>query len=102
MQGLVSVLNEGSRVAMVEVNCETDFVARNKDFQALLPIVTRAALEHRIRTGQHELEIEGLSSHVMGGKKVTTLTCNLLYVSFRHAPDCRLQFLHSVLTSRIL
>ena len=78
MQGLVSVLNEGSRVAMVEVNCETDFVARNKDFQALLPIVTRAALEHRIRTGQHQLEIEGLSSHVMGGKKVITLTCNLL------------------------
>jgi elongation factor Ts len=71
VQGLVSVLKEDSRVAMVEVNCETDFVSRNTEFQSLLPTVARAALEqHRIRAGEHNLDVHGLSSHVMGGKTV--------------------------------
>lgn len=68
----MSVLKEDSRVAMVEVNCETDFVSRNEAFQALLPTVARAALEHRVRTGEHSIDIGGLSSHVMGGKRVRT------------------------------
>lgn len=66
----MSVLQEDGRVAMVELNCETDFVSRNEAFQSLLPTVARAALEHRIRTGEHTMDITGLSSHVMGGKKV--------------------------------
>ncbi|MEI6791318.1 MAG: translation elongation factor Ts, partial [Myxococcaceae bacterium] len=35
-EGLVGVVIEGSKAGIVEVNCETDFVARNPDFQALV------------------------------------------------------------------
>jgi elongation factor Ts len=44
-QGLVGVEVDGRRGAMVEVNSETDFVARNQDFQALVRAITRLALE---------------------------------------------------------
>jgi elongation factor Ts len=38
---------DGKSVAVVEVNSETDFVAREKDFQAFAASVARAALEAR-------------------------------------------------------
>jgi elongation factor Ts len=38
---------DGKAVALVEVNSETDFVAREKDFQAFAASVARAALEAR-------------------------------------------------------
>jgi elongation factor Ts len=44
-QGLVGLEAAGRRGALVEVNSETDFVARNQDFQALVRMVARLALE---------------------------------------------------------
>jgi elongation factor Ts len=44
-QGLVGLEVAGRRGAVVEVNSETDFVARNADFQALVRTVARLALE---------------------------------------------------------
>src|SRR5689334_16967245 len=38
---------DGKRAAIVEVNCETDFVAREKDFQNFASAVAKAALEQR-------------------------------------------------------
>ncbi|XP_063215200.1 elongation factor Ts, mitochondrial [Chroicocephalus ridibundus] len=35
-EGLVGLLREGTAAVMVEVNCETDFVARNAEFQRLV------------------------------------------------------------------
>lgn len=35
-EGLVAVVVEGHKASIVEVNCETDFVAKNADFQALV------------------------------------------------------------------
>ncbi len=35
-EGLVGVVNDGGVAAMVEVNCETDFVAKNPEFQAFV------------------------------------------------------------------
>jgi translation elongation factor EF-Ts len=55
---------------MVEVNCETDFVSRNESFQQLMPFVARAALEYRIRTGQHSMDVSGLAQHVLEGRTV--------------------------------
>src|SRR5690606_21543113 len=37
---------EGTKGAVVEVNAETDFVARNETFQAFVSKVTAVALEH--------------------------------------------------------
>ena len=44
-QGLVGVAVSGRRGAMVEVNSETDFVARNQDFQALVRTIAQLALD---------------------------------------------------------
>jgi elongation factor Ts len=38
---------DARRAAIVEVNCETDFVAREQDFQSFAANVARLALEHR-------------------------------------------------------
>jgi elongation factor Ts len=45
-EGLVGVVTEGKTGAAVEVNAETDFVARNEKFQELVSGVTQAAIAH--------------------------------------------------------
>jgi elongation factor Ts len=44
-EGLIGVVAEGNRGAMVEVNSETDFVARNEQFQGFVSTVARLALD---------------------------------------------------------
>ena len=44
-EGLVGVASMANKAAMVEVNAETDFVARNDTFQALVQAVAQIALE---------------------------------------------------------
>lgn len=44
-EGLVAVAVSGTKGVVVEVNSETDFVARNTDFQALANTIARVALE---------------------------------------------------------
>lgn len=44
-EGLVGIVSGPQRAAMVEVNAETDFVARNETFQAFVTEVARVALE---------------------------------------------------------
>ena len=43
-EGLIGVKVEGRRGAIVEVNSETDFVARNRDFQQLVRAIAELAL----------------------------------------------------------
>jgi elongation factor Ts len=43
-EGLVGAIAEGTKGALVEVNCETDFVARNEQFQGFVGAVTKLAL----------------------------------------------------------
>lgn len=43
-EGLVGVASQGARAAVVELNSETDFVARNDGFQALVSGAAKAAL----------------------------------------------------------
>ncbi len=44
-EGLVGVANEGTRASIVEVNSETDFVARNEQFQSIVGNVAKLAIE---------------------------------------------------------
>lgn len=44
-EGLVGAAGQGRRAALVEVNSETDFVARNETFQALVRTIAGEALE---------------------------------------------------------
>ena len=44
-EGLVGVITAGTKAAVVEVNSETDFVARNEQFQNIVSAVTKLALD---------------------------------------------------------
>uniref|UniRef100_A0A8C6ZJH8 Ts translation elongation factor, mitochondrial n=1 Tax=Nothoprocta perdicaria TaxID=30464 RepID=A0A8C6ZJH8_NOTPE len=45
-QGLVGLLQDRGLAVMVEVNCETDFVARNEEFQRLLQQAVLGTMAH--------------------------------------------------------
>ncbi|XP_013916481.1 PREDICTED: elongation factor Ts, mitochondrial-like isoform X4 [Thamnophis sirtalis] len=45
-EGLIGLLQEGSSAVMVEVNCETDFVAQNVKFQQLVQQVAIGTMIH--------------------------------------------------------
>ncbi|XP_068121239.1 elongation factor Ts, mitochondrial [Hyperolius riggenbachi] len=45
-EGLIGLLHEGNTAVLVEVNCETDFVARNVKFQQLVQQVAVSTLKH--------------------------------------------------------
>ncbi|XP_030054162.1 elongation factor Ts, mitochondrial [Microcaecilia unicolor] len=45
-EGLIGLLQEGNCAVMVEVNCETDFVARNANFQQLVQQVALGTMMH--------------------------------------------------------
>jgi elongation factor Ts len=61
-EGLVGVAVQGGKGVAVEVNSETDFVAKNADFQKLVSGITEAALGVS--------SVEELVSAKMGGKSV--------------------------------
>ncbi|HEV7719587.1 MAG TPA: translation elongation factor Ts [Arsenicitalea sp.] len=44
-EGLVGVVVQGNRAAIVEVNSETDFVARNEQFQTIVGNIAKLALD---------------------------------------------------------
>jgi elongation factor Ts len=44
-EGLVSIMSNDTGTAIVEINSETDFVSRNKDFHALVKKVTQIVLD---------------------------------------------------------
>jgi len=43
-EGLANIYTEGNKAAIVEVNCETDFVTKNKDFVDLVDTIGKAIL----------------------------------------------------------
>jgi elongation factor Ts len=61
--GLVGVTAEGSAGALVEVNCETDFVARNEQFQAFVAAASKLALK--------AADLEALKAMQMPGENLT-------------------------------
>ena len=64
-EGLVGVAVDGGKGVAVEVNSETDFVAKNAEFQGMVAQITTAAL------GVSELD--GLKAADLGGKPVETV-----------------------------
>ena len=44
-EGLIGVLTKGNKGVVVEVNSETDFVARNDQFQGLVKMIAQVALD---------------------------------------------------------
>ncbi|MBQ4116967.1 MAG: elongation factor Ts [Clostridia bacterium] len=46
-EGLVDILVEGEKAAMIEVNCETDFVAKNASFQAFVKEILKLIIDNK-------------------------------------------------------
>ena len=64
-EGLVGVASAGTKAAVVEVNSETDFVARNEAFQAIVSNVSKVALD-----GDGSVEALGAASYPDTGRTV--------------------------------
>ena len=71
-EGLVGVIVEGNRGALVEVNSETDFVAKNEIFQQFVGNVAKLALEHGT-----DVEALGAAQYPEGGTVADKLTDNI-------------------------
>lgn len=57
-QGLIGLMTDKNSAAMIEVNCETDFVARNKKFQKLVSEATAACAQHGQKSGHNKLFLD--------------------------------------------
>lgn len=55
-EGLVHVEEKGNEAAIVEINSETDFVARNEGFQELVKEIANQVLETKVETVEALLE----------------------------------------------
>ena len=71
-EGLVGVAVEGKRGAVVEVNSETDFVAKNELFQDFVKNVAKLALQHGT-----DVEALGAAQYPEGGTVQEKLTDNI-------------------------
>ena len=71
-EGLVGVTVEGQRGAVVEVNSETDFVAKNELFQDFVRNVAKLALQHGT-----DVEKLGAAQYPGGGTVAEALTENI-------------------------
>ncbi|RFB80213.1 translation elongation factor Ts [Methylovirgula sp. 4M-Z18] len=73
-EGLVSVAVKGNTGVVVEVNSETDFVARNDDFQALVHGITAVTLDKGVAA-----DVEAVKgAHYPGGGTVADAIANAI------------------------
>jgi elongation factor Ts len=71
-EGLVGVAVEGKRGALIEVNSETDFVAKNEQFQDFVRNAAKLALDHGT-----DVEALGAAQYPGGGTVAEALTENI-------------------------
>ncbi len=57
-EGLAAILIEGNNAAIVEVNSETDFVAKNEEFQNLVKEILETIIKNDAKTVEEALELE--------------------------------------------
>lgn len=77
-EGLVSVVATGNAGVIIELNAETDFVARNEGFQKFLDDVTDLATKNKITT------IEDLKAASLNGKTVDETLTGLIAAIGEH------------------
>ncbi len=72
-EGLVAVAVKGTRGVVAEVNSETDFVARNSDFQALAKNITGVI----VGTGNADVEAVKAAAYPAGGTVAEAIANNI-------------------------
>ena len=86
-EGVCKYMFDGNKVALFEVNSETDFVAKNEKFQALVEKIGKAILANSAKTDEEALEasLEGelvkdmlVNATATIGEKISLRRVNLL------------------------
>lgn len=74
-EGLVAAITSGNKGILLEVNCETDFVAKNPDFQALVTKIAETALAKGVSSLEDvtSLSIDGTTAQ----EALTTLIAKI-------------------------
>ena len=57
-EGLTEILVDGNKAVIVEVNSETDFVAKNEEFKTFINVISRAILNSNVKTMEEALNVE--------------------------------------------
>ena len=57
-EGLASILVDGNDAVIVEINSETDFVAKNEEFKGLVETIEKALIKSNVKTVEEALELE--------------------------------------------
>ena len=76
-EGLIGVAISGGRGVAVEVNAETDFVAKNSEFQAMVHAVTKTALRCADVDALKAADLNGQPVHVVIAELVATIGENM-------------------------
>jgi elongation factor Ts len=71
-EGIVAIAVEGNQAAILEVNCETDFVAKNDDFLAFASNVAKLIIANDVNT------VEQVSALSLGGGTVDSVRAELV------------------------
>ncbi|MCA1955290.1 translation elongation factor Ts [Zymomonas sp.] len=79
-EGLVGVMIDGTKGAVLEVNSETDFVAKNEKFQDFVKAVTALVLEHG-----SDIDTLSKAPHPAGGSVNDVLTANIATIGENQA-----------------
>lgn len=74
-EGLVASAIEGNKGAMIEVNCETDFVAKNEEFKTLASDIAKLAAKSSAKTVDELLttELNGTKLEEVIKEKIATI-----------------------------
>ncbi len=76
-EGLVGVAVSGNVGVAVEVNSETDFVAKNAEFQGMVAGITKAALGVADVAALQEADMDGKTVSELVGEKIVTIGENM-------------------------
>ena len=56
-EGLVNILIEGNKAVIIEVNSETDFVAKNDEFKDLIKTISNVLINSNVKTVEEALKL---------------------------------------------
>ena len=56
-EGLVEIISQGNKATVLEVNCETDFVANNDEFKSLIDTISTLLISNDVETVEDALTL---------------------------------------------
>ena len=83
-EGLTCGMSDGNKAAITEINCETDFVAKNENFQKLIFDITKTLLDANVKTVEEANELKLVDSSETIGEAIVNFTAKIgEKISFR-------------------